>query len=271
MIGWVENDLFRLGLALIGSALISILAYRLRALSISGAIAAFAMGVSFVFFGEPIWFALLLTFFISSTFWSKFKRRSASKKMAEAQYEKSGRRDAMQVFANGGLGMILCILSYYFDERWILPIFIMIMAIVNADTWATEIGSLSRSKPRHIVNGKFVEAGTSGGITGLGTLAALAGSALIGTIATIFTQEWTYIMLATVAGVVGCMIDSLLGATVQRMFKCTVCDKITERKVHCNQPTDKLRGALLINNDIVNLASSILGSFAVWIVYIALF
>lgn len=271
MVGWVENDVFRLSLALIGSALISIIAYRFKALSLTGAIAAFVMGVSFVFFGEPIWFALLLTFFISSTFWSKFKRRTATKKIAEAQYEKSGRRDAMQVFANGGLGMVLCIMSYYFDDRWILPIFIMIMAIVNADTWATEIGSLSAKEPRHIVTGRRVEAGTSGGITGLGTIAALGGSLFIGAVAVAFTGQWDYLLLASVAGVVGCMIDSLLGATVQRMFKCSVCEKITERKIHCDQPTVYKRGSMLINNDVVNVTASIIGSFSVWIVYIALF
>lgn len=268
MLGLVENEMLRLGMALIGSALISFLAYNVKALSISGAVAAFVMGVSFVFFGEPIWFTLLLTFFISASFWSTFKKHTKQKREAEKQYEKSGKRDAWQVFANGGIGMLLCIVSYFYYSELLLIVFVMVMAIVNADTWATEIGGLSRQQPRHIITGKKVEAGTSGGITILGTVAALAGAALIGIVAALFTQQWKYVLVAVLAGIVGCMLDSLLGATVQRMFKCKVCQKVTERSTHCNEQTTFISGVKWINNDVVNIASSFIGAGVGYVFYI---
>lgn len=267
MLGLVESDLYRFCLALIGSAAISFLAYKLQALSITGAISAFVMGMSFVFFGEPIWFALLITFFASSTFWSMFKKRSRRKKDAEQHYEKTGKRDAWQVFANGGIGMLLCIGSYFQTAEWLLVLYIMVMAIVNADTWATEIGSLSRSKPRHVLTGKRVETGTSGGITLLGTFAALSGAVLIGAVSALLSGEWIYIVLATCAGFVGCMLDSLLGATLQRMYRCQICGQLTEKSNHCGKKAAHAKGLLWINNDVVNVSASLLGSLLVWFIY----
>ena len=54
------------------------------------------------------------------------------------------------------------------------------LATVNADTWATELGVLARSRPRLMTNGQTVPVGTSGGVTAEGTLAALAGALFIG-------------------------------------------------------------------------------------------
>lgn len=268
MVGVIESDLLRLCLALVGSTCISYLVYNIQALSITGAIAAFVMGVSFVFFGEPIWFILLLTFFSSSTFWSKYKKHTRKKIAAEKHYEKSGKRDGWQVIANGGIGMLLCIGYYVTELEGLLVLYIMVMAIVNADTWATEIGSLSRSKPRHIITGKRVNTGTSGGITLLGTSAAIAGALLIGIVAAIITKQWLYIVLAGAAGLTGCMIDSLLGATLQRMYSCSICGNRTERPMHCEKQTVFHSGIRWFNNDVVNMTASVVGSSLVWLIYI---
>ncbi|MFC4812559.1 DUF92 domain-containing protein, partial [Paenibacillus sp. GCM10023250] len=170
----------RAAAGLIGSAAIAGAAYRLRSLSGSGAWSAAIMGTGYVALGGPFWFGALLAFFLSSTLWSKWKRRHARKEAAEANYAKTGRRDAMQVFANGGLGLLLCAGHFLWPAAGWAYAFAGVMAAVNADTWATEIGALSRRTPRSVLTGRRVAAGTSGGVTPLGSGAALAGAAFIG-------------------------------------------------------------------------------------------
>ncbi|MBD2867551.1 DUF92 domain-containing protein, partial [Paenibacillus arenilitoris] len=180
MVGIIEEWWIRLLIGLLCSGLAAAAAYRARSLSGSGAASAVVMGTGFVTLGEPVWFGVLIAFFVSSTAWSKWKRKHRAKAEAEAKYEKGGRRDAGQVWANGGAGLLLCAANALWPDPGWLYAFVGVMAAVNADTWATEIGALSRTAPRSITSGKPVAPGTSGGVTPLGSAAALAGAAFIG-------------------------------------------------------------------------------------------
>jgi uncharacterized protein (TIGR00297 family) len=155
--------------------------------------------------------------------------------------------------------------------------FMGVMATVNADTWATELGVLSRVPPRLITTGQEVIPGTSGGITRLGTWASVAGALLIGTVATALTQissllgvgrtgsGWSleaisYPLIAVAGGLIGSLFDSLLGATVQGIYTCDRCVKETESSVHhCGHPARHTRGWIWLNNDVVNLVASVIG------------
>src|SRR5262249_15057089 len=64
----------------------------------------------------------------------------------------------------------------------LLAAFVGAMATANADTWATEVGTLSTEEPRLITTGEPVAPGTSGGVTLLGTGAALAGAVSVGVV-----------------------------------------------------------------------------------------
>ncbi len=252
-----------IGLAVSGAGAAA--AYRRSSLSRSGAWSALAMGTGFIVLGGPLWFGLLLVFFGTSTYWSKWKRRHKAKEAAEAKYAKSGRRDAGQVWANGGAGLAICALHAMWPEPWLAAAYIGVMAAVNADTWATEIGALSGSMPRSILNGRKVPAGTSGGITMLGTAAALAGAACIGAAAAVLAlvdsvqlpSPAALIVIAGVSGLFGALVDSLLGATLQGMFRCSQCGIELERDEHCGRPAERYRGLRFMTNDIVNLATSI--------------
>lgn len=261
----------RIALGLLGSGLIGYIAYRKQSLSLSGMWSAIVMGTGFVVFGEPIWFSLLIVFFISSTLWSKWKRSVGAKREAEANYEKSGRRDAWQVWANGGIGLILCIANALFPHDGWLFTYIGVMASVTADTWATEVGALSRSKPISVLTWKRVSTGTSGGITWLGSLASLAGAALIGLISGLYLQgNYWFILVGAFAGFVGAMIDSIIGAKWQVMYTCVTCGKVTERKQHCGKITLYLRGLPWMNNDRVNGISSIAGGIVAYLMLMLL-
>jgi uncharacterized membrane protein len=148
------------------------------------------------------------------------------------------------------------------------------MATVNADTWATELGTLSRRPPHLITSGRVVEVGTSGGISPLGTAVSFAGGLVIGLAAALLRRArpaWPLILTTALAGLAGSLFDSLLGATAQQIYYCERCGKETERKTHkCGQAARPLRGWAWLNNDLVNLLASLVGgmvALALWLLW----
>lgn len=261
-------------IGLVGSVLIAGLAYQKRSLTVSGALAAIVVGTLLYAFGSISWFGTLIAFFVSSSLLSKWKGKK--KAQLEANYEKTGRRDAGQVFANGGLGVLLCLANALWPHPLWWAAYVGVMASVNADTWATEIGGLSKKPPRSILTGKVVPPGTSGGVSALGFYATSAGALFIVLVAWMLVavephsagnalvQGSRYggallLLFGTVAGVAGSLTDSLLGARLQVMFRCNVCGQEVERREHCGQPTTQARGWAIFNNDVVNLVSSLIG------------
>ncbi|NPV84922.1 MAG: DUF92 domain-containing protein [Anaerolineae bacterium] len=262
-----SNQIF-IGIVL--AALVSTLAYLARTLRPQGALAAFVLGAVIFGLGGFSWAVLLLGFFISSSALSKLFKRHKSN--LDEKYAKGSTRDAGQVLANGGIAGIFVIAHYLFPSaEWTWMAYAGALAAVNADTWATELGALSRKLPRLITTGKTVEPGTSGGITLLGTLSAFLGAFFIAFLAIL---TWVGSPLATLqhilgalisislAGLLGSLIDSLLGATLQAIYTCPTCNKETERHpLHlCGTPTIFKRGIHWMNNDWVNAICSLGGA-----------
>ena len=241
--------------------LIASLAYRARSLSKSGALAAMILGTIIFGLGGIPWAVLLLTFFFTSSALSRaFKKR---KQGLNEKYSKGDQRDAGQVFGNGGLAAAFVLFHYFYPESnigWIG--FAASLAAVNADTWATELGVLNRTPPRMITDlRKRVEKGTSGGVSLVGTLASLAGSALIAALASLFTANWSLFLPITFAGLAGSLFDSFLGATAQAMYFCPKDQKETEKHpLHtCGSETVHVRGWKWLTNDWVNFACGAFG------------
>ncbi|NHJ85779.1 MAG: DUF92 domain-containing protein [Asgard group archaeon] len=244
-------------------------------LTLWGSFLAGFFGITYLMI-SPLFYALLFTFFISSSVLTKYRR--SEKQSVQDKFEKGGERDSSQVLANGLAGFIFAIshlLVFLFTENSILSnafIFAAIAAIgtVNADTWGTEIGILSNDQPYWILNLKEkVERGTSGGVSPKGTGASLIGSLIVAAIGLLFgalwanpipsTTQWQiflFIPIAGICGFIGAIIDSLLGATIQGFFKCQVCEKGTEKRIHCKKPTTILRGKSWFRNDHVNFWAS---------------
>ena len=247
--------------------LIAYLAYRAHSLNKSGAVAAIVTGTIIFGVGGWQWAILLLTFFITSSALSRaFKKR---KQGLDEKFSKGHERDAGQVFGNGGIATAFAALYFFFpNEPWTWIGFAAALAAVNADTWGTELGVLNPHAPRMITDlRKSVEKGTSGGISLVGTLAALAGSGIIGLFAIILppADNWLlntrYFLLITLAGLAGALFDSLLGATVQAMYYCPTDKKETEKHpVHtCGTPTVHIRGWKCLDNDWVNFSCGAFG------------
>lgn len=255
-------------LGFIFAIITAFLACKARSLNKSGALAATFTGTIIFGIGGWQWAILLLTFFITSSALSRaFKKQKQS---LDEKFSKGHKRDAGQVFGNGAVATLFAALNFFYPES-IIPWlgFAAALAAVNADTWATELGVLNPNPPRMITNlNKVVEKGTSGGISLIGTLASLTGSALIAFLASFLTDNWTLFPLVTFSGLAGSLFDSLLGGTVQAMYYCPADKKETEKHpLHtCGTETVHIRGWKWLDNDWVNFAC---GAFGVVVALIA--
>jgi uncharacterized protein (TIGR00297 family) len=263
---------------LVLSAIIALLAHRRRALTAGGAAGAITVGTVIFAFGGWVWGLVLFAFFTLSSLLSRY--RQADKREVADKFHKGARRDLGQVLANGGLAVILSLLYRSHPIPALLAAFLGAVATVNADTWGTEIGVLSPVPPRLISTGRSVLAGTSGGVTLLGTAASTLGALFIGLLGYMLVcleamlkgsdgLSLSWIIPATLfSGLLGSLFDSLLGATVQGIFYCARCETETEKEVHgCGLRTSQARGWRWLNNDVVNFLSSACGALmaiALW-------
>ena len=283
-------------LGLLLSALLGLAAYWRGSLSKSGVAGAMLVGT--IIFGLGGWASglLLIVFFLSSSVLSHYKE-SFKESLAE-KFSKGHRRDLAQTLANGGTGALIVVANAIWPHPVWWAAFVGALATVNADTWATELGVLSKARPRLVTNGRPVEVGTSGAITLRGTFAAVAGAALISILPGVLAGQaeaaktieglrklpqtidcppfipgctpeyhfWTMffavLFAGTLVGLLGSLFDSFLGATVQAIYFCDHCRKETERHpTHiCGIPTRRLRGWRWLDNDWVNFLSSVVGA-----------
>lgn len=259
-------NLSRILAGLVLSILIGGVAYWRRSLTASGWLGAAIIGTLTFGFGGWTWGLTLIAFFVSSSALSHF-RQARKQALAGEKFEKGGRRDLAQTLANGGLGAALALLyGVGGAPDLLLAAFVGLMATVTADTWATELGVLSPRPPRLLTSGRVVEPGTSGGITAYGMLASGAGALLIGCAATLLAAlergDWLPWLLpaALVAGLAGSLTDSLLGATLQAIYRAPGGGETERRATQGGTPNPALRGLSWMNNDLVNLLSSVVGA-----------
>lgn len=249
---------------LVLAAAIALLARRTHSLSASGAIAATFVGGACVAAGWD-WGALLMVFFLTSTLLSRLGR-SAKEARTGTIVEKGRERDVVQVLANGGVFALSAALFAFRQSPLWQALGVGALAAATADTWATEIGTLVGRQPRSIISLQHVSPGTSGGVTIAGTLASIAGAAIIATAAAIFHWPPAIAWWAIGGGIVGSLADSLLGALWQSRRWCAACNIQTERRVHlCGQLTVPAGGLLWLDNDAVNALSTVFGALTTWI------
>lgn len=255
------------GVGLLFSTTIALLAYQRKSLSRSGVIGAILSGTSTFGLGGWTWAVTLIYFFTSSSILSHFKTQQ-KEQTANDKFSKGNRRDLGQVFANGGGGMLLALGYATAQTEAARQLFeagyIGSLATATADTWATEVGVLNTADPRLITTGKRTSPGTSGGITPLGTGASAGGALSLGLVFWLLKRGKSAPQIPRIAlcsGLAGSLIDSYLGATIQAMYYCPVCQKETERSVHsCGTQTQTLRGIPWLNNDVVNFLATLSGA-----------
>ncbi|MDQ3811467.1 MAG: DUF92 domain-containing protein, partial [Chloroflexota bacterium] len=181
---------------------------------------------------------------------------------AALEQAKGARRDAAQVLANGGASTV-----------WLASGsaggFLCGLAAASADTWATEVGTRAGQQPRLVTSGRPVQPGASGGVTVAGLLASATGALAVGAAWAIFAgPRGRTVALAALAGMSGSLLDSLLGATVQAVYRCPHCGRLTEASKHasCGVRATLVRGHALVTNDVVNgLATTAAAALGGWL------
>lgn len=254
------------GIAMLLAGAVVAMSYRLHLLDLSGALAGFLVGtVTFGAGGWPYTIPMLLFFGVSNVL-SKILK--SERKDRDKILEKGSHRDAKQVLANGLLPALLVLGSLLEESQYLYIFYLSGLAAAMADTWATEIGMAFSSRPRSIITGRLVPVGESGGVTFSGTSGAVLAAAfmagcgvLIGKFWPIYSLSSIVFVIIAISAILAQVLDSLLGATVQRKNRCTVCHKLTERQIHCDTTTAHIKGLMWMDNDVVNILCSLSGIF----------
>ncbi|XP_068648774.1 protein PGR [Aristolochia californica] len=288
----MENLQIRVLLSVFVAFLIAFRSFRKKSLDRSGAFMGFVVMVIHIAAGFRFG-ALLLVFFFTS---SKLTKVGEEKKKAiDADFKDGGQRNWLQVLANSGIASVLVltvgILTDWKDQCLNSKESAFITALVggiighyaccNGDTWSSELGMLSQEQPRLITTFKPVRKGTNGGVTRTGLLAAAAAGSVIGLTSLLFglltascstsdvaIKQLLVLPLATVAGLCGSLIDSLLGATLQFSGFCTVRNKIVGKR---GPTVRKISGVDVLDNNAVNLVSILLTSLLTAIASVYIF
>ncbi|MED1863470.1 DUF92 domain-containing protein [Fictibacillus nanhaiensis] len=242
-----------------GIALLSILSALFKWLTIAGSITAFILGV--IIYHAFSWQGLTILglFFITSTLLTKWKKDKKQDQDALHTEDKKG-RSLLQVLANGGAALLAAIGHLTLSDPVWLIVFAATFATATADTWASEIGVLSKKRPFHIKEWKKVEPGLSGAISSLGTIAAALGASLIGfSFYLLYDSSITIGFCIAFSGFLGNFADTLFGAWFEQKYVCSNCKRETESHVHCGVKTIRIFGYPFFTNNLVNFSSTIIG------------
>ena len=225
------------------SAIVCVAIYIFGWLTLDGTKSAWIVGWVVFGFGGLALALLLLLFFLSSSLISKDLP-------GDANGIRESRRDARQVWANGFWLALFSMIAFGLGQAMWLLAGIASVAVATADTWATEIGGHRvKGKTYLVSNLKPTEPGTDGGISISGSLAGFLGSLLIaaGSWFLIPDAAIPTLIAIAVAGFVGSLADSVLGALVQGTY------------IELPLPLKTLFSCN-IDNDFVNWASTGIGS-----------
>ncbi|MDR2514226.1 MAG: DUF92 domain-containing protein [Christensenellaceae bacterium] len=206
-------------------------------------------GLGFFLFGGWLLWGILILFFASAALVGKLGNRRPSPNPGE----KAGRR-AAQVLANSLPALIAGLIYWLSGQAPFLAAALGAVAAATSDTWASEIGVLSKKRPVSILTLRPVHAGLSGGISALGCLAGALGALCIALPAGLVLGSLPAFLSVFLGGCGGCLADSLLGAALQAKYL-GPDGGLTEEAAGPAGPNHLVSGLRFMNNDWVNALS----------------
>jgi len=244
---------------------LALFSLKLKLLDRDGIFASIPIGYMIYVFGGVDYFILLLVFYLISGAATKLRVRRIGKDVLD----KDSIRGWKNVVANGVAAAIISLLNIItgFNRGRITAAYLGAVGTAFADTLATEIGLLYPGEPRLITNMKKVLRGTPGAVSPYGYLGGTGALLILILSSTAIGATDLRLVIATmVSGVLGMTIDSVLGATIQSKYRCVICGKLTESRVHCGRASEKIDGVSIIDTHVVNLISTISGAVIAYLI-----
>nr|WP_208745873.1 DUF92 domain-containing protein [Pedobacter kyonggii] len=160
--------------------------------------------------------AIMTMFFILGSAATSLDRHR-KKAFAAREEEKKG-RNAMQVLANAGAAAIAGIVTLFYPQLayLMLPAMAAAFASATADTLSSELGMVYGRRFFNIISFNPDRCGMDGVVSLEGTLTGIVGSCII---ASIYALGWGWnisFFFIVLAGTVGNLTDSILGAVLER-------------------------------------------------------
>ncbi|MFT5832913.1 MAG: hypothetical protein ACI97N_000535 [Cognaticolwellia sp.] len=194
--------------------ILSVISIYLKKVTISGGVTGMVVSF-FILYNSWENFLLFGLFFVLGSIATKwqFERKQ---KLGLSQ-ENEGIRSWIHAVANGGIPAIFSLLAICFPNNQYFT-YAATAAIASAlsDTLSSELGNLYGKRYFDILTLKKGRRGDDGVISFEGTIVGLLGSFLIALLFAILTDNFLIILPIAIAGFIGNISDSYLGATIQR-------------------------------------------------------